>query len=130
MPGPLSNDLRERVIAHHEKHGSGRTELSKLFGIGSATAYRWIRRNRETGSVSPSPMGTGHAPLLLPDDKLEALKTLVAQNADSTLAELCAAWKSEHGADMSVMTMSRALARAGLTLKKSRTVRRSASGQT
>jgi transposase len=42
----------------------------------------------------------------------------VARHPDATLAEHCAQWARDQGARMSVATMSRAIRRVGITLKK------------
>ena len=119
MPAPFSNDLRLRVIAYHQKNGSNRKELGEVFNVGEATAYRWIKKFRETGAVDALPMGVGGTPLLT-DDKFDELRALVKKKPDRTLAELCKAWSEEHGVKLSMSTMGRTLSRAGLTLKKNR----------
>jgi transposase len=114
MPAPLSKDLRERVVAYQKETGVGRIILAAIFRIGSATAYRWVK---EAG-LEPKPhKKRGPAPLI-PDDKLEDLRVLVAEKSDRTLNELCAQWKERHSVLVDDVTMHRALARAGLSLKK------------
>jgi putative transposase len=61
MAGPLSNDLRERVILAVERDGLSRNEAARRFGVAISTAVNWVRRYRETGSVAPGQMG-GHCP--------------------------------------------------------------------
>ena len=61
MGKPYSLDLRERVIAAVETGGLSCNQAAKQFGIGISTAIGWVRRLRETGSVTPGQMG-GHKP--------------------------------------------------------------------
>jgi transposase len=49
-------DLRERVIGHVENGGTARGAAGH-FGIGMATAIRWVRDWRETGGFAPGPFG-------------------------------------------------------------------------
>ena len=48
------------------------------------------------------------------------LREQVRQDPDATLAEHCARWAATQGVTVSVATMSRALQRLGVPLKKSR----------
>ncbi len=56
MPGPLSEDLRRRVVEAVEAGASYEEEAEGL-GVGLASISRWMRRKRETGGVAPKPMG-------------------------------------------------------------------------
>lgn len=120
MPAPLPPQLRERVVAHHEATGLGRVLLSQIFRVGSSTAYRWIQLAKTTGSVEPkAPVRSGPVPKL-PDEKLDDLRALVVERPDRTLKELCACWHEKFGVLLGISTMDRAIARAGLSLKKKR----------
>ena len=122
MPAPLSLDLRNRVLAHAEASGHGRVVLGRVFGIGSATAYRWLRVERADLFEPPTPMPHGPAPKI-PDARLGDLKAVVAEKPDRTLAELCTCWAAKTGVVVKVSTMHRALERAAITLKKNETGR-------
>jgi len=61
MTKPLSNDLRERVVAAVERDGLSRRRAAARFGVGVSTVIKWVRRFRETGSVAPGKMG-GYRP--------------------------------------------------------------------
>lgn len=112
-----SVDLRERLLWAIDA-GLSQAEAARLFGVGTATIARWRRRQRERGSVAPRPRPgrprrIGHA----------QERTLLAQVRalpDATLREHCAQWEAEQGVRLSETTMSRALARLGWPLKKSR----------
>jgi len=112
-----SVDLRERLLRAIDA-GLSQAEAARLFGVGTATLERWRRRQREMGSVAPlsrqgRPRHIGpaqDAPLLIQAQTMR----------DATLAEHCARWEREQGVHVSAATMSRALARLGWPLKKSR----------
>jgi transposase len=61
MAKPYSVDLRERVVSAVETGGLSRRDAASRFGVGISTAIAWVRRFRQTGSVSPGQMG-GHKP--------------------------------------------------------------------
>ena len=61
MAGPLSIDLRERVVNAVVVEGMSRRAAAKRFGVGVSTAIDWVARFRATGSVEPGQMG-GHRP--------------------------------------------------------------------
>jgi transposase len=55
---PLSNDLRERVVAAVAGGESCRSVASR-FGVAVSSVVKWSQRYRATGSVSPGKIG-GH----------------------------------------------------------------------
>ena len=61
MGRPYSIDLRERVVAAVVNGGISCHRAARQFGIGASTAINWVRRQRESGSVTPGKMG-GHRP--------------------------------------------------------------------
>src|ERR1700674_1226998 len=85
MGKPYSDDLRERVVAAIEG-GHTRVKVAELYNMALSTVGGFIKRKRETGSVSPDKFG-GHKTFALgPHTAL--VKELVAEQPDSTLAEL------------------------------------------
>lgn len=58
MARPYSMDLRDRVVGAVRQGLSARAAAAR-FGVGIATAVRWARQFRTTGSVAPGHMG-GH----------------------------------------------------------------------
>jgi len=58
MTAPLSNDLRERVVAAIMAGESCRSVAAR-FGVAVSSAVKWSQRYRATGSVAPGRMG-GH----------------------------------------------------------------------
>ena len=58
MTRPLSNDLRERVVAAIVGGDSCRSVASR-FGVAVSSVVKWSQRYRATGSVAPGKVG-GH----------------------------------------------------------------------
>ncbi len=110
-------DFRDRLLRALDA-GLARAEATRTFGVPERTIRRWHQRRRETGTVAPlvRPGRRRHI-----DAAAEpALRAQVRAHPDATLAEHCARWASTQGVALSTATMSRALTRLGLPLKKSR----------
>jgi transposase len=114
MGKPYSDDLRERVVAAIEA-GHTRKEVAELFNMALSTVGGFIRRRRETGSVSPDKFG-GYKTFAL-EPHTDLVKQLVAQQPDSTLAELQARLEKER-VTVSQSAISRFLHHIKLTFKK------------
>ena len=108
-------DFRERLL-HALDAGLARAEATRTFGVTDRTIRRWQQR-RETGSVAPQPRSGRRR--LIGATAEAALRDQVRAHPDATLAEHCARWASALGVAVSAATMSRALSRLGLPLKKS-----------
>jgi len=65
MTRPLSNDLRERVVAAVVDGESCRAAGSR-FGVVVSSVVKWSQRYRATGSVAPGKMGGQCKPKLAP----------------------------------------------------------------
>jgi putative transposase len=52
MARPYANDLRERVVGSVERDSLSRRQAASHYGVGVITVIKWVRRLRETGSVS------------------------------------------------------------------------------
>ena len=63
MVRPLSNDLRERVVAAVAGGESCRSVATR-FGVAVSSVVKWSQRHRATGSVAPGQMG-GHRKRIL-----------------------------------------------------------------
>jgi transposase len=112
-----SVDLRERLLRAIDA-GLSQAEAARLFGVGPATIVRWRRRQRERGTLAPRPRAG--RPRRIGRAQERALLAQVRALPDATLREHCAQWAAEQGMRLSEPTMSRALARLGWPLKKSR----------
>ena len=60
---PLSNDLRERVVAAVGAGDSCRSVAAR-FGVAASTVVKWSQRYRATGSVTPGKVGGHRKPVL------------------------------------------------------------------
>lgn len=116
MSRAYSADLRERVLVAVEDGSSARAAAAR-FGIGVATAVRWVRRWRETGHRGA--YRQGH-PTRSPLDAHETfLIGLVEATPDITLDEMRARLSGDRGVSVACSTIWRFFARRGWTVKKS-----------
>jgi transposase len=109
-------DFRDRLLRALDA-GLGRAEAARTFGVPERTIRRWQQRRRETGTVAPTPRPGRRRHIGVAAEAV--LREQVRSHPDATLAEHCARWAAEQGNSVSVATMSRALGRLGLPLKKS-----------
>lgn len=118
MSRPLSNDLRRRVVEAVEG-GMSRRAAARRFGVGEATAIRWVERWRRTGRYGPDRMGsrTPRSPL---DGYLSTILACVEAKPDMTLAEIVAFMAEVHGVSTSTSAVDRLFARHDVTFKKRR----------
>jgi transposase len=77
MTRPLSNDLRERVVAAVGAGESCRSVATR-FGVAVSSVVKWSQRYRATGSVAPGKMG-GHRKRLL-----EPYRSFIAERLRET----------------------------------------------
>ena len=126
MGKPYSNDLRERVVAAIDT-GHTREEVAELYNLALSTVGRFIKRKRETGSVEPDKFG-GHKTFTLAPHA-DLVRALVAEQPDSTLAELKARLAKEK-VKVSKSAISRFLHHLNLTFKKRAYTPRSKIGKT
>ncbi len=85
MSGPYSSDLRRRVLDAVDG-GSSAREAAARFGVGVATAIRWVRRWHETGERTARKQGH---PIRSKLDAHEASRLgLVEETIDITLEEM------------------------------------------
>jgi len=106
--------LRERLLRFVDA-GHSQAEAARTFGVSLRSIARW-RQQATTGDLTPKPR-SGRTPMIGPD-QAAALDAQVATTPDATLAEHCAVWVQQHGVVVSVATMSRAIRRLGITVKK------------
>ena len=110
---PLSDDLRQRILAAVDQREGSRRKLAARFSVNTSTITRRLQLRRQTGSFEPRPHGGGVEPTLDPD-ALERLRTLVEETPDATLEML----RQKMGVTGSIMIICRALQKLGLPLKK------------
>jgi transposase len=112
-----SEDLRERVVAA-VKRGTKRAEVVEAYAVSRATIKRWVKQQREVGTLAPKPIPG--PPARKRDALLVALPGRLVAYADATLEEHCSWWQERTGAEVSTATMSRAITALAWTRKKRR----------
>lgn len=115
MPRGYSRDLRERLLAMVES-GLSVAEVARRTEISPSSLWRWHKLATDGQSLAPRSSPGG--PRKIGPDAEAALRTQVAATPDATLAEHCAMWAAAGHDAVSRATMSRALQRLGLPLKK------------
>ena len=58
---PLSNDLRERIIAAVDYHEGSRRQIARRFMVDVSCLTRLLQLRRQTGSITPRPRRGGKA---------------------------------------------------------------------
>jgi len=114
MTRPLSNDLRERVVAATAAGESCRA-VAQRFGVAVSSVVKWSQRHRSTGSVAPSKMGGYRKPTL------DAHKDFIVERIEQTPHLTLHGLKDEllaRGVKVSHNAVWLFLRREGLTFKK------------
>jgi transposase len=104
-------ELRERIVRFVQEGGK-KTEAARRFNVGRDTVYRYMKAAKE-GRLAPQPRKTYWKKL-----NPEKLRKEVARHPDATLT----AYKERFG--VSHVAIWKRLRQLGITLKKSRPVRR------
>lgn len=128
MGRAYSADLRERVLRAHERGEGSQRVLAERFGVATGTVSLWLAAARDEGRRGPRPHGGGRKALCGADPAV--LAALVGEANDLSLAEYAARLAERTGVRPSAPALCRALARLGLTRKKSRSGRASRSART
>ena len=115
MARGYSRDLRERLLRALAS-GLSAVEIARATGVSPSSLRRWKQKQAAGESLDPGTSPGG--PRKIRTDDEPALRAQVAARPDATLAEQCAQWAAAGHAAVSEATMSRALARLGLPLKK------------
>ena len=101
-------DLRERVVAAVDG-GMSQEQAAAVFGVSVNTIGRYVARRRDTGSLAATVQR--HGPEPRKKQRLHAwLPARLETAADATLAEHAAAFAEAEGVEVSLATMSRAIA--------------------
>ena len=113
-----SNDLRVRVWRACHDEAMGPSEAAEQLGVSRSFVCKLLRRYRDEGTLLAKPRG-GNRPAALGPADLAALRRLVRERPDATLAELCRLLEERRGVRVKAWTVCRALARLELPPKKS-----------
>ena len=115
MSRAYSEDLRDRVLDAVASGSSARVAAAR-FGIGVATAVRWVRRWRESGERRAQRQGYPKRSVLDPHEAF--LFGLVDEQSDITLDEMCARLRDQGGVRVARVTVWRFFERRGWSFKK------------
>lgn len=109
-----SMDLRERIVA---ARGAGESVegVAQRYGVCTKTVRVYEKRAAQ-GQLSPTPR-PGKA-CRLDEAAHAALRALVQERSDWTLASLAQAWQERTGQELPSSTLHDALGRVGVTYKK------------
>jgi transposase len=125
----LSEDLRERVVRAVVDEGMSRNAAARRFGVGIASAVRWVARFQAKGDVSPSPMG-GDRRSARAEAHRDYLLGLSRRQPDLTLLEIQQRLIANCGEHFSYSVIWRFFDRHGITFKKSPRTPKSSNGRT
>lgn len=126
MGRPYSQDLRERVV--DAAGATSRRQAAKRFGVGAATAIRWMTALATTGTVAARPQGRARRSKLDPHEAF--LRALIVERDDITLEEMRARLKDERDLTVGLGTLWSFLDARGLTYKKRQPTPRSRTART
>lgn len=115
MPHPLSNDLRERVVAYVEA-GHSRHEAAAHFNTSVSFAVNLMTLWRETGSVDPRPRGGFRHGKLKPHQ--DFILEIVTARGDITMPELAKELKATKDLEVTASALSKFLISCGFSFKK------------
>lgn len=122
MARALSEDLRMRLITAVEG-GMSRRAAAERFGVAAASAVRWVRAWKETGSAKARAQGGDKR-----SHRIEAFRDVILgaidAQVDITLAELADLLRRKHAATFAPSTIWRFLDRHHITIKKNSARRR------
>jgi transposase len=123
MARAYSQDLRDRVIDAALLGGTPARHAAARFGIGVATAIRWVRQARESGDRHPGRQGQPRRSKL--DAHRQYILELVTAAPDLTISEMLQRLAVERGVRAGRATLWTFLDRCGLRFKKSLRMRAS-----
>ena len=124
----LSADLRIRVIRAVEG-GMSRNAAARRFGVGIASAVRWMDVYLRTGRSAPRPRGGDRRSGRI-EAQADLLLRAVEEVPDITLAELRARLIADRGEAFAISTIHDFFRRHGITFKKRRRMPPSRSAKT
>lgn len=122
MAKPLSEDLRIRVIRAVEG-GMSRRAAAERFGVSPASAVRFVRDWRESGTTSAKPQGGDQRSHRIEAHR-EVILGAIQAKPDLTLTEIADMLESKLGASFAPSSIWRFLDRHAITFKKNRARRR------
>ncbi len=111
MAAPLSQDLRDRILAAYDR-GMKTAQIAEVFCVSPSWTRRVRQRRRDFGETTPRKMGS---PGVRKIDRAK-LAELVGEQPDATASEL----RDRLGIECSESAIYQVLKELGLTFKKRR----------
>ena len=127
--GPLSVDLRKRVVSAVREEGMSCRAAAQRFGVSFSSAISWVAALRERGSYAPLPMG-GDTRSQRVEAHTDFLLRLHRREPDLTLNEICDRLERARGEKVSPSMIWRFFDRHDITFKKSPRTRVSRAART
>ena len=117
---PLSNDLRERIIAAVDYHEGSRRQIARRFmvDVSCLTRLLQLRRRDRFDHAEATPWWKGAAPLM------PKHWTVSVVSSKSGLTQRSSSCKSKTGVGGSIMIIGRALKKLGITPQEEDQARR------
>jgi transposase len=112
--GPLSMDLRKRIVQAYENGEGSQARLAERFAVSRAVVGKLARQHRSLGTLEPQMHRRGRKPAIA-GEKEKQLRQHLRDYPDATLQERIDAVK----VDCTVKTMWQTLRRWGWHYKKS-----------
>lgn len=118
---PLSQDLRQRIIAARER-GEGTGEVCKHLGVSRKSVERFWNEHRRTGQCLPKKIGGYRSSRLAPHDR--RIGRWIQAQPDLSLAQLQQRCLDQLDVSISITALWHRLRRLGLSYKKNDARRR------
>ena len=118
---PLSQDLRQRIIAARER-GEGTGEVCKRFGVSRKSVERFWNEYRRTGACQPKKIGGYRRSRLAKHDG--TLRHWITEESDLTLSELQQRCLKQLKVTIGITALWHRLEQLGLSYKKNDARRR------
>ena len=112
-----STDLRQKVIDAYKNQEGSQRNLAKRFSVSLTFIQKLVKRYQTSGTVEPKPHGGGNTPRLN-NEQMALIMTLVEEDNDTILVELCERLEERAGIKVSRSTMGRITQKLNLTRKK------------
>jgi transposase len=124
MPGPYSEDLRERLV-RAVKEGVSARGAARMFRVSESSGVKWVQRWRKLRTVKASAT-RGHRKSPLDEHETWLLELIVPQ-PDLTLEEIRALLLQQKGLAVGIGSVWRFYDRHGIAFKKKSAGRRAGS---
>ncbi len=115
---PYSVDLRQRVVDAYAEGEGTIDQLAERFSVSPSSVERWVRRQKATGTVAPTPNPAGKANAIIIEHDKALLVQWYQEHPNATQEEMAERFSRETGRPIARSTMGAAVKRLGITRKK------------